>query len=105
MKTFRLGLAALATFTLAAGAAGGAGRADAADDRPIAAQVLDVLCRAKGGTAHRTPMTLARCQEARAYPGFTLERLVCEALLDGSFASAPSYGRPSRTTWVCAVNG
>lgn len=103
MKTFRIGLAAaLTTFTLAAGAATDA---HAAGDPLIGMQVLDLLCQAKGGTAYNTPMTIARCQAARSKQGFVIEQLVCEGLLDASFKSAPSYGRPSRTTWICTPNG
>lgn len=103
MKTIRLGLAAaLATFTLLAGGAMGA---EAAGDPFVGMQVLDELCEARGGTAYNTPYTIARCQEARSNKGFELEQLVCEGLLDATFNSAPSTGRPNRTTWVCVSNG
>lgn len=102
MKKIRIGLAAgLATFTLLAGGATGA---QAAGDPYVGMQVLDLLCAAKGGTAYNTPFTISRCQEARSNKGFELERLVCEGLLDARFASAPSYGRPNRTTWACYPN-
>ena len=102
MKTFRLALAGvLATATLATGTGGDA---HAAGDPLIGVQVLDLLCSATGGTPYRTPMTIARCQEARSSSGFVLERLVCEGLLAATFNSAPSYGHPRRTTWVCIPN-
>ena len=40
--------------------------------------------------------------------GFVVERLVCEGLLDGTFTSAPTIGRPTRTNWACirgAISG
>ena len=100
MKTVRLAVAGvLAAFTLAAGTTADV---HAAGDPYIGMQVLDLLCAAQGGAPYSTPMTIARCQEARPKRGFALERLVCEGLLEASFNSAPSYGRPGRTTWICS---
>jgi hypothetical protein len=102
MHTIRIGIgAALTTFTLLAGGATGA---HAAGDPYVGMQVLDELCAARGGTAYNTPYTIARCQEARSNKGFELEQLVCAGLLGATFASAPSYGRPNRTTWICYPN-
>jgi hypothetical protein len=64
-------------------------------------QILDDLCERRGGTAYTTPYAITRCQEARSKYGFELERQVCEGMLGGTFDSAPSTGRPKRTTWVC----
>jgi hypothetical protein len=64
-------------------------------------QILDELCDRRGGTAYSTPYAITRCQEARDKYGFDQERQVCEGVLGGTFDSAPSTGRPKRTTWVC----
>ena len=68
----------------------------------VGMEVLDMMCVEQGGKAYNTPFTITRCQEARTRPGFTIEARVCEGLLGGRFASAPSYGREKRTTWTCS---
>jgi hypothetical protein len=73
----------------------------AAGDRVIGKQVLDMMCGAKDGTEFFTPMTISRCQEARARDNFELEQLICEGLLGGDFESVSSAGRPSRVNWFC----
>lgn len=79
----------------------GATPAAAAADPVIGMQVLDLLCASKGGTPVNTPFAIARCQEARRAGGFEIEQLICEGLLEGTFATAPSTGRPNRITWSC----
>jgi hypothetical protein len=84
-------------------AGSGAGAAEPSYASPeIGMQVLDLMCAEQDGQSYRTPFTIARCQEARTRPGFEIEALVCEGLLGGTFKSAPSTGRPNRTTWICA---
>jgi hypothetical protein len=68
----------------------------------IGMEVLDMMCVEQGGTAYNTPYTISRCQEANTRPGFEIEEKVCEGLLGGTFNSAPSTGRPKRTTWTCS---
>jgi hypothetical protein len=75
--------------------------AGAAADPAVGKQVLDLLCAESGGTSYHTPYAIARCQNARSNKGFEIEALVCEGLLEGTFASAPSPTRPSHTTWSC----
>jgi hypothetical protein len=72
-----------------------------ATEPPTGKQILDELCERRGGTAYTTPYAITRCQEARDKYGFELEQQVCEGMLGGTFDSAPSTGRPKRTTWVC----
>lgn len=73
-----------------------------ADGDPIVGkQVLDTLCVEDSGAPVFTPYAIGRCQEARAQDGLVVERLVCEGLLDGTFTSAPSITRRSRTNWAC----
>ena len=101
--------------TIAAGAlalasiGGGATTLAHADgDQTVGKQVLDALCIEDKGAPVFTPYAIARCQEARAKDGFVVERLICEGLLDGTFTSAPSIGRPNRTNWACipgAISG
>ena len=67
----------------------------------IGMEVLDMMCAEQGGTAYNTPFHISRCQEANTRPGFAIEERVCEGLLGATFNSAPSTGRPKRTTWVC----
>ncbi|HYN33008.1 MAG TPA: hypothetical protein VES40_10315 [Ilumatobacteraceae bacterium] len=102
-------------FTLATGAlaltgiGGGAAALVHADGNPtIGKQVLDTLCAEGKGAPIFTPYAIGRCQEARTMDGFVVERLVCEGLLDGTFTSAPTIGRPNRTNWACipgAISG
>ena len=104
MKRFR-SRSALAVAVVSIGLAGLAGlaaphAADAADPE-IGMQVLDLLCVSKGGTPVNTPFAISRCQGARPVKGFEIEQLVCEGLLDGRFASAPTFHRPHRATWSC----
>lgn len=68
----------------------------------VGMEVLDMMCVEQGGQAFDTPFTISRCQEARTRPGFEIEARVCEGLLGGTFRSAPSTGRPKRTTWICS---
>jgi hypothetical protein len=57
---------------------------------------------AGGGTPVNTPSTIARCQGARANrTTFDIEQLVCEGLLEGTFATTPTVDRPHRTNWFC----
>lgn len=98
MNRFRIGLAAL---TVGAAVFAGSPVAGAAGDPVTGIQVLDQLCASKGGTVVNSPFAIARCQEARPNKGFEIEQLVCEGLLEGTFASAPSFNRPNRTTWAC----
>ncbi len=93
--------AAAVTLTGAALVAGPGSPASAAGDPVIGKQVLDLLCTANGGAPFFTPMTISRCQEARARDGFEIEQLICEGLLGGSFESVSSPGRPSRVNWFC----
>ena len=82
--------------------------AHAAVDPTIGKQVLDTLCREEKGAPVFTPYAIGRCQEARSNDGFVVEELVCEGLLDGTFTSAPSIGRPNRANWACipgAISG
>lgn len=107
MNRFQL---TVATGTLAViGLGGGAATLAHADGDPsIAKQVLDTLCIEDKGDPVFTPYAIGRCQQARATDGFVVERLVCEGLLDGSFTSAPTIGRPNRTNWACipgAISG
>ena len=81
--------------------AGPGSHASAAGDPVIGKQVLDMLCIAKGGTPFFTPMTISRCQEARARDGLEVEQLICEGLLEGTFESVSSVGRPTRVNWFC----
>ncbi len=81
--------------------AGPGSLASAAGDPVVGKQVLDLLCSAKGGTPFFTPMTISRCQEARARDGVELEQLICEGLLGGTFEIVSSSGRPSRVNWFC----
>jgi hypothetical protein len=102
-------------FTLATGAlaligiGGGAAAHALADGAPtVGKQVLDTLCTEDKGAPIFTPYAISRCQEARAMDGLVVERLVCEGLLDGTFTSSPSIGRPNRTNWACipgAISG
>jgi hypothetical protein len=87
----------------AVGSVGVAGwsAAGAAADPAAGKQVLDLLCAESGGTSYSTPYAIARCQDARSNTGFEIEVLVCEGLLEGRFASAPSPTRPRHTTWSC----
>jgi hypothetical protein len=73
----------------------------AAADPAVGKQVLDLLCASKDGAPVFTPMTIARCQAMRTNRGVVIEQLVCEGLLDGSFATVPTDGRPNRTNWFC----
>ena len=93
----------VAVAACAVGSVGVAGwsPAGAAADPTAGKHVLDLLCAERGGASYTTPYTIARCQEARDNKGFEIEALVCEGLLGGTFASAPSTSRPSRTTWAC----
>lgn len=68
----------------------------------VGMEVLDMMCVEQDGQAYSTPFTISRCQNARTRPGFEIEALVCEGLLGGTFKSAPSSGRPKRTTWICS---
>ncbi len=81
-----------------------ASRAVAAGDPFTGMQVLDLLCASKGGTPVNSPYAIARCQTAHDNKGFEIEQLICEGLLDGTFVSAPSFGRPNRTNWACVAN-
>ena len=102
----RVRVAIVAATTTIAGLAGVAGAPPASAAEPVAGkQVLDLLCASKGGTPFFTPYTISRCQEARRHKGFEVEQLVCEDLLDGTFRSVPSPGRPNRTNWSCVSNG
>jgi hypothetical protein len=87
----------------AAGSIGIAGwsTAGAAADPAAGEQVLDLLCAESGGTSYFTPYAIARCQNARSNTGLEIEVLVCEGLLEGTFAAAPSPTRPGHTTWSC----
>lgn len=101
---------ALATGALAVSGIGvGAAAHALADSTPtVGEQVLDTLCTEDKGAPIFTPYAISRCQEARATDGLVVERLVCEGLLDGTFTSAPSTGRPSQTNWACiagAISG
>lgn len=107
MKRFHL---TIATASLAlVGIGGGAKVLVHAEGEPTAGkQVLDALCIEDKGAPVFTPYAIGRCQEARASDGFVVERLVCEGLLDGTFTSAASVGRPNRTNWACipaAISG
>ena len=93
--------AAAVSLSGAAIIAGPGSPASAAGDPVIGKQVLDMMCRAKDGTVFFTPMTISRCQEARARDNFELEQLICEGLLGGDFESVSSAGRPSRVNWFC----
>ena len=90
-------LLAMATLAAPIGISSPAGAADPANGK----QLLDQLCEQRGGTASTTPYAITRCQEARSKYGFEQEREVCHSMLGGTFDSAPSTGRPKRTTWVC----
>lgn len=81
--------------------AAGPGAVGAAGDPVIGTQVLNMLCTTKAGAPVFTPFTISRCQEARAKEGFEVEQLICEGLLDGTFRSVPSSGRPNRVNWFC----
>jgi hypothetical protein len=99
MKRFHL---TIATAALALGGIGGAAAvAHASGDPTVGKQVLDALCIEGKGAPVFTPYAIGRCQGARAMDGFAVERLVCEGLLDGSFTSAPTIGRPHRANWAC----
>lgn len=92
-----------ASVVASVGGGSGAGAADPTFASPvIGMQVLDLMCAEQDGQAFNTPYTISRCQEARTRPGFEIEELVCEGLLGGTFKSAPSTGRPHRTTWICS---
>ena len=104
MRRFRTLTAIAAAAVSLSGAAlvaGPGSPASAAGDPVIGKQVLDMLCRAKDGAVVFTPMTISRCQEARARDNFELEQLICEGLLGGDFESVSSAGRPSRVNWFC----
>jgi hypothetical protein len=100
MNRFRL---TLATGALAlTGIVGGTiAPAHAGGDPTAGKQVLDALCIEDKGAPVFTPYAIGRCQDARARDGVVVERLVCEGLLGGTFASNPSVGRPNRTNWAC----
>lgn len=85
-----------------AGSAGVASAAGPSTQSFDTTAALEWLCHVKGGQSYQTPMSHARCQSARSR-GFVLERMLCEYGIDGVFASAPTYGEPSRTTWVCQL--
>jgi hypothetical protein len=106
MNRFRISLiataAGLAGLTGVAAVAGpAAATAPAAGDPAVGKQVLDLLCTSKDGSLFYSPYAISRCQEARDNAGFQIEELVCEGLLDGTFVSAPSTGRPKRVNWSC----
>jgi hypothetical protein len=110
MKCFlrRLGVTVIVAAAMAIAVAASA-RADSATadtsragmDRGVGTQVLDTMCREKGGQPFFTPFTISRCQEARSRQGFELEALVCEGLLGGRFTATDSPGRRNRTNWAC----
>jgi hypothetical protein len=101
MRHFRTSaLAAATTATLALAGVATTGPASAGDPA-VGKQVLDLLCQVKDGTPYFSPYTIARCQEARDTRGFVLEELVCEGLLEGTFTSVPTVGRPNRANWFC----
>lgn len=101
MKKLITTTAALAACVLGSVAITGSSHAGAAADSAAGRQVLDLLCAERGGTSYSTPYAIARCQDARSNRGFEIEALVCEGLLSGRFASAPSPTRPNHTTWSC----
>ena len=92
--------AAAAGFSAALVAGSPVGPAGAAGDPAVGTQVLNMLCTSKAGAPVFTPMTIGRCQDARASDGFVLEQLICEGLLNGAFESVPGT-RPSRVNWFC----
>ena len=95
--------AAAGAIAASVAAGSGAGAAESSFASPeIGMQVLDMMCAEQDGQSYDTPYTIARCQEARTRDGFEIETLVCEGLLGGTFKSAPSTGRPNRTTWICS---
>ena len=98
-------LATTVAVTALAGLAGvtGAGIARAAGDPFVAMQVFDLLCEEDGGMPVNSPYAIGRCQDARGNADLTIERLVCEGLLDGGFHAVESFARPSRTTWACVA--
>jgi hypothetical protein len=97
----RFHVAVLIASAAIAGPLSSAGTARAAHPED-GTSTLDELCEWRGGTPYTTPYAITRCQEARDKRGFELERQICEGSLGGTFASAPSTGRPNRTTWVCS---
>jgi len=106
MNRFRTTIVTTATAAvIAAGAGlagfGGPGSAAAAGDPFVGMQVLDMLCASKGGMSYDTPYTISRCQAARDNDGFEIERLVCEGLLEATFTSVATVGRPHRVNWFC----
>jgi hypothetical protein len=100
MLRFRA-LAVAGATALGLGGALVAGSAGAAGDPEIGMQVLDMLCASKDGSPVNTPFTISRCQEARNREGFEVEGLICEGLLEGTFRSVTSSGRPRRVNWFC----
>jgi hypothetical protein len=100
MLRFRA-LAVVGVTALGSGGALVAGSAGATGDPEIGTQVLDMLFRSKDGSPVYTPFTISRCQEARNREGFDVEQLICEGLLEGTFRSVTSAGRPGRVNWFC----
>ena len=100
-RTLAAAVAAAVSLSGAALVAGPGSPANAAGDPVVGKHVLDLMCSAKGGTPFYTPMTISRCQEARARDSYELEQLICEGLLGGDFESVSSPGRPSRVNWFC----
>ena len=97
------------TILIAAAAAGaavvpnlasGAARADGAPSDPI--QALEIECRMKGGTVVATPFDLVRCQSARSNKGFEVERVLCEAAVEGgTLLVTERFDRHNRANWGC----
>ena len=77
--------------------------AQAAADTDLTAgkEVLDMLCRDKGGQPYFTPYTISRCQGARNKKGFEIEEALCEDVLNGTFSVAAAPMRQNRSNWAC----
>jgi hypothetical protein len=77
-----------------------AANAAAASTDPV--QALEIECRMKGGSVVATPFDLVRCQSARSNKGFEVERILCEAAVEGgTLIVTPIETKHNRSTWGC----